>query len=92
MSVANFSYSYDAWGKLISITGSVIKQGDILSDSFSEFEPQDIDGDGVFEIVCLQYVSLLGHSDCIGNAKSILKFNSDTQKFAVITAEFIAEK
>lgn len=63
----------------------------ILCDSFMEFTPKDIDGDGVFEIECLQYVSLDGHADGIGYAKSALKLNTETQKFEVIQAEFVED-
>ena len=69
--------------------GNVVEQGEISCDSFYEFIPKDVDNDGVYEIVCLQYVSLYGHSDHIGDAKSILKFNKKTQQFEVIKAEFI---
>jgi len=62
----------------------------ISCDSFMEFKPEDVDGDGVFEIACLQYVSLDGHSDGVGYVKSILKSNPQTQKFEVIQTAFIA--
>ncbi len=60
----------------------------ISCDSFYKFTPKDVDGDGVFEIVCLQYVSLNGHTDYIGDAKSTLKFNLETENFEVVDAEF----
>ena len=62
----------------------------IWCDSFMKFYPEDADGDGSFEIVCLQYVSLDSHPDYIGDAKSILKFNPQTQEFEVIQTEFIS--
>lgn len=61
----------------------------ILCDSFFEFIPEDVDDDGIFEIICLQYTSLNSHPDYIGDAKSILKFNSYIQKFEVIESDFI---
>lgn len=60
----------------------------ILCDSFSSFEPQDIDHDGVFEIRCTQYVSLYGHADYIGDAHSVLKYNQKNKQFEVIEASF----
>ncbi|MCL2014041.1 MAG: hypothetical protein FWG69_03535 [Oscillospiraceae bacterium] len=69
--------------------GKVRAKGEISLDSFYEFVPEDIDGDGIYEIVCKQYVSLQGHSDYIGDAESVLKFNPSTQKFEIIKAEFI---
>ncbi len=67
--------------------GEVIERK-ILVDSFFDFTPQDIDNDGVYEIVCRQYVSLIDHSDHLGNAKTILKFNNKTASFEIIDAEF----
>ncbi|MBO4468246.1 MAG: hypothetical protein J5766_02985, partial [Clostridia bacterium] len=64
-------------------------ENEILCDSFREFVPEDIDNDGIFEIVCLQYVSLYGHSDYIGDAKSVLKFDFNKKEFIITEAEFI---
>lgn len=61
----------------------------IMCDSFMEFTPEDVDNDGAFEVVCLQYVWLYGHLDGIGYAKSILKFNKSTTMFEVVGSEFI---
>lgn len=72
---------------LFDENGEVIKH-EILVDSFFEFIPTDTDNDGVYEIVCRQYVSLIGHSDHLGNAKTILKYNNKTSSFEVIDAEF----
>jgi len=57
-------------------------------DSFCYLNPIDIDNDGVFEIACEQYSCLIDHSDYIGEAKSILKYNAETQVFEVVDAEF----
>lgn len=67
--------------------GDVIERK-ILVDSFFEFIPNDIDDDGVYEIVCRQYVSLIDHTDHIGDAKTILKYNNKTATFEIIDAEF----
>jgi len=64
----------------------------IWCDSFWGFIPEDVDGDGIFEIACQQYVSLTTHADGIGTAKSILKFNPQTQEFEVVQAEFVTGK
>ena len=68
------------------------KREKIWCDSFCEFVPEDVDGDGIFEIACLQYVSLQGHSDGIGFARTVLKFNPLTLEFEVIQTEFIPTK
>ena len=57
-------------------------------DSFYEFEPQDVDGDEVSEIVCKQYTSLYSHNDYVGSAVSVLKYNTDTKEFYVSDASF----
>lgn len=63
----------------------------ISCDSFNEFTPKDVDGDGIYEIVCLQYVSLTDHSDYIGDAKTVLKYNTKLQTFEVVESEFISK-
>lgn len=61
----------------------------LMYDSFREFYPEDVDRDGIDELVCLQYTSLYGHSDYIGNVKSVLKYNEKYKTFEVVDAEFI---
>jgi len=68
--------------------GKVKSQYSFFIDSFYEFEPKDVDGDGIYEIACKQYTDLLNHPDYVGNACSILKYNTDTQSFEVIDAWF----
>ncbi len=68
--------------------GNVIENDIISCDSFFEFVPKDIDNDDVFEIICKQYTSLYGHSDYVGNAESVLKYNLKTETFEVINAQF----
>lgn len=58
----------------------------LLVDPFCHFEPEDVDQDGISEIVCSQYTSQFSHMDNTGTAHSILKFNTNTQKFEVIDA------
>lgn len=72
--------------------GKVTIREDMAVYCFTKFIPEDIDGDGIFEIVCSQYASLGYHNEGIGKAKSILKFNSTLQTFEVIQAEFIPQK
>ena len=68
--------------------GNVINSESIWCDSFRTFLPKDMDNDGIFEIICVQYVSLNGHSDYIGDAESVIKFNSEIGMFEVIQASF----
>ncbi len=64
---------------------------DFMVDPFYEFVPEDYDNDGIFEIKCRQYTSLIGHSDFIGVAISYLKFNNETKQFEVVKADYIPE-
>ena len=57
-------------------------------DSFYEFVPIDTDVDGVYEVLCRQYTSLIGHSDGIGCTKIVLKYNEATEEFEIIDASF----
>lgn len=57
-------------------------------DGFYEFKPQDVDGDEVSEIVCRQYTCLADHTDYVGSAVSILKYNTDTKEFYISDAYF----
>lgn len=68
--------------------GNVIKNDVVSCDSFFEFVPQDTDNDNVFEIICKQYASICGHSDYVGEAQSILKYNRKTKTFEIINAKF----
>ncbi len=69
-------------------TGKLLYTFELGCDTFFEFEPIDVDGDGVFEIAASQYTYLDGHADGIGNAKTVLKFNTNTQRFDVIDSSF----
>lgn len=72
---------------------AVMSSSDTLSctlqlDPFFVFEPTDVDGDGVSEILCKQYASLFAHADYAGIACSILKFDPEAQTFVVTDAWF----
>ncbi len=88
-------YDLKCIGKYIDIyfddSGNVINDtASIRCDSFNSFTPIDVDGDGVFELYGSQYISLNGHSDYIGDAQSILKFNPKTKHFEVVESDFSA--
>lgn len=69
--------------------GNVIKEAEVYCDSFYEFYPEDVNDDDVSELVCLQYLSLNGHSDYIGTAKSVLRYNVSLQQFEVVQTNII---
>lgn len=60
----------------------------IMVDTFNTFTSIDIDNDGVWEIVGRQYVSLIGHSDGIGDAITVFKYNPETARFEIIRTNF----
>lgn len=60
-------------------------------DNFFEFEPKDVDGDGVAELLGKQSIFLFNHADGLGYVSTVLKYNVQTQCFSVINAEFIAK-
>lgn len=60
----------------------------IMVDTFSKIEPVDIDNDGVYELKCYQYTSLLGHLDYIGTSVSVLKLDKTDKTFKVVKAWF----
>ena len=60
-------------------------------DSFISFEPNDVDEDGVFEIIGTQYMFVFNHAGGIGYGKTVLKYNAQNSQFEVIKAEFSTE-
>lgn len=64
------------------------KDHDLGIDSFNRFEPQDADNDGISEILCRQYTHLVGHTDYVGDAITVLKYNNETKEFYVSEAYF----
>lgn len=68
--------------------GSSMPGISMMLDPFYVFEPTDVDGDGVSEILCKQYASIFGHADHAGVACCILKFDPETQNFEVADAWF----
>lgn len=51
------------------------------ADNYCELIPEDTDKDGVLELKGTQYVCGWGHSDGLGMATSILKFDINNQKW-----------
>ena len=77
---------YDESGKVLE---GYKDENWILIDSFYQFVPGDVDNDGIYEITCLQYTSLHGHTDGIGFCKSVLKYDKNIGEFVVADAEFV---
>lgn len=55
---------------------------------FFTFDPMDIDGDGIFEIMTAQYTYLWGRSDSVGAAYTILKWNDTSRSMDIVKAGF----
>jgi len=79
-------------GTIFDEKGYVKWLEEISCDTFYEASPEDVDKDGMYEFVCTQYVSLEGHSDYIGDAYSVLKFDKKTKTFHVVKASFDFQK
>lgn len=59
-----------------------------IDETFCSFEPQDVDDDGIYEIVCLQYASLGDYTSSIGNMGVTLKYNTQLKQFEIVSANF----
>lgn len=71
-------------------TNGQIAKRELVLDSYNRFVPWDVDDDGVCEIICHQYASLIGHADGIGIGKTVLKYNPDKASFEIVQASFVA--
>ncbi len=88
---ANFDLREKYEGIFYDDKGNLIKSANVFCDSFNHFNLIDIEKDGIYEVACSQYVSLYDHSDYIGEAKSVLKFNVHKKNFEVYDASFCQE-
>ena len=77
---AYFDHWYDADG--------TIQEQELLVDSFFACEFLEPPGGGVYELSIRQYTSLVGHSDYIGDAVSVLTYDEETKTFQVTQASF----
>jgi hypothetical protein len=89
-----FEHRYDDANPYFDADGNTTSAPEPLyaDAAFYEFKPADIDGDGVFELVTAQYASLWGHSDALGAAYTILRWNGETGALDVIKAGFWADE
>ncbi|MDR0890000.1 MAG: hypothetical protein LBM28_05065 [Oscillospiraceae bacterium] len=86
----DFTHRKDEISWYFDKNGKPVKQiEEILCSSFYDFQPTDTDGDGIYEIEVTQLArSLLLHG-ALGDVKTVLKYEPQTQEFKVIEAEFI---
>ena len=75
---------FEGW---YDLNGQISKR-ELMLDSYNRFVPWDVDEDGVCEIICRQYASLIGHADGIGMGEIILKYNTTMASFEIIQADF----
>ena len=69
-------------------TGKLTNEIEIFYSSFLKFEPKDIDEDCFFEIECTQVLYLDQHRNFLGYARTVMKFNKETQKFDVVQSKY----
>ena len=75
-----FDFWYDEQG--------VIQEHALLVDSFFECEMNDSDQNGVCELHIRQYTSLVDHADYLGDAVTVLTYNSKANTFEVTKTTF----
>lgn len=61
---------------------------EFVFDSFYEFVPNDIDGDGIAEICCKQYTWYASHVESLGIAETVWKYDQAAGEFRIIRAAF----
>ena len=61
----------------------------LWADSFYEFYPRDIDGDGIYEICTTQYTWDITHVDGVGDAKCVFKYDKASGSFRIIETDFV---
>lgn len=76
-------YSTQTTNELLYLT-----EDSIYVDSFELFVPVDLCSDGVFEFECSQKISIFRNSNYIGDLKTVLKYNPDTELFDIIYSWF----
>ncbi len=82
----NYADSY--WDETGKIMETDVFDHVWIDETFRRFEPQDVDNDGIYEIVCSQYASLGDYSSCIGYASTTLKYNTEIKQFEIVRANF----
>jgi len=68
--------------------GKLIYQLEGFADNYNKLIPKDVDNDGVLELKGSQYISGSGHSDGIGEAYSVLKWDKDNLKWVMKDLSF----
>ena len=58
-------------------------------DSFYEIYPKDVDGDGIHELCTTQYTFSGGHTEGIGDAKCVFKYDKASGSFQIIETDFV---
>ncbi len=69
---------YDAQGQLLKATSGVC-------DAYSLLQPQDLDRDGIFELVGFQSIWGLYHADTIGIARSVWRWRDQGWELRTLT-------
>lgn len=78
-----YSVLYDENGKL-----KTDPECYIFVDSVFDIKPNDVDKDGCDELICYSYVAFESHSNYIGNAVSVLKYDNESKSMKIIDVYF----
>jgi hypothetical protein len=79
-------YYFDGTGKIAVEDPEAFQ---LCVDSFYEFYPRDIDGDGIYEICTTQYTWDIYHVDGVGDAKCVFKYDNASNCFRIIETDFV---
>ena len=79
-------YYFDGTGKIAVEDPEAFQ---LWADSFYEFYPRDIDGDGIYEICTTQYTWDITHVDGVGDVKCVFKYDTASGSFRIIETDFV---
>lgn len=79
-------YYFDGTGKVAVEDPEAFQ---LWADSFYEFYPRDIDGDGIYEICTTQYTWDITHVDGVGDVKCVFKYDTASGSFRIIETDFV---
>ncbi len=85
----NYDESY--WNSDGSIAETDLKDRVWFYDFYYSFVPNDVDTDGLYELICSQKASLGAYNSIIGHTVTTLKYNIETKEFEVMKTEFYPE-
>ncbi len=87
--VIDFSDREEYIGEVFDEKGNPLGKWEAKHDCFRTFTPEDVDNDGVYEVIGSMHTHLYSHADGIGDSECTLRYNKDSGEFEVIDARFV---